>query len=168
MFFLLWIYWMNEPTWPAKLTRQADPPKCLAVETIQIHTRMWHAKFTSQRSPLPRSRSPGRTQLASLPPPSPHGSVSGAGEGVGSRPGPPTHLVQVLLLSLTCLHILTGHNIYAFYIERIIITKCIALGEGRIARKGWGAGLLPAPLKGVFCIIWNITGGQQALPYWRG
>ena len=91
MFFLaLKTHWINEPTWPAKLTRQADPPKCLAMETRQIHTRTWPAKFTSQRSPLPRSRSPGRTQLASLPPPSPHGSVSGAGGG-GGEPARPAH-----------------------------------------------------------------------------
>jgi hypothetical protein len=29
----------------------------------------------------------------------------------------------------------------------------LLLGEGKVARRGWGAGLLPAPLKGVFCII---------------
>jgi hypothetical protein len=31
--------------------------------------------------------------------------------------------------------------------------KYIAVGEGIIARRGWGAGLLPAPLKGMFCVF---------------
>jgi hypothetical protein len=76
------------------------------------------------------------------------------GEGARNRPGPPVHPEQVLLLSLECLHILTEHNIYIFYTERIKqIYKYIALGEEKVARRGWGAGLLPAPLKGVFCVI---------------
>jgi hypothetical protein len=32
--------------------------------------------------------------------------------------------------------------------------KYIAVGEGIIAGRGWGAGLLPAPLKGTFYIIY--------------
>jgi hypothetical protein len=59
------------------------------------------------------------------------------GEGADSRPGPPVHLEQVLLLSLECLHILTEHNIYAFYTERIgQVYKYIALGEGKVAKRG--------------------------------
>jgi hypothetical protein len=47
------------------------------------------------------------------------------------------HLEQVLLLSLECLHILTEHNIYAFHTERIKqVYKYIALGEGKVARRG--------------------------------
>ena len=70
-------------------------------------------------------------------PPSPPGSANGAGEGEESRPGPPVHLEQVLLLSLECLHILTEHNIYIFYTERIKqVYKYIALGEGKVARRG--------------------------------
>ena len=139
---------MNEPTWPAKMTRQADPPKCLAMETRQIHTRTWPAKFTSQRSPLPRSRSPGRTQLASLPPPPPTAPSAEQGEGVGSRPGPPTHLVQVLLLSLTCLHILTGHNIYAFYIERINKYNVYCFRRRKNCKEGVRSWSPPGPIKG--------------------
>jgi len=103
----------------AKLTRQINPPKCLAMETCQIHPRVWPAKFTCQRSPLPRSKSPGRTWLANLLPP-PHSSANGAGGG-GPRswPGPPVHLEQVLLLSHEWLHILVKHNTYIFYTERI-------------------------------------------------
>jgi hypothetical protein len=51
-------------------------------------------------------------------PPSPPAPPTEQGEGAESRPGPPVHLEQVLLLSLECLHILTEHNIYAFYTER--------------------------------------------------
>ncbi len=83
----------------AKLTRQINPPKCLAMETCQIYPRVWPAKFTCQRSPLPRSKSPGRTWLANLPPPptAPPTELEGRG-GERSRPGPPVHLEQVLLL----------------------------------------------------------------------
>ena len=51
-------------------------------------------------------------------PPTPAPLAEPGGEGARSRPGPPVHLEQVLLLSLECLHILTKHNIYAFYTER--------------------------------------------------
>ena len=109
--------------------RQLDQPNGPAQQIRQNGLPWEHAKSTRECDP-PNSRAKdppfpaqdpqaGHNSPAS-PPPSPPGSVSGAGEGVGSRPGPPTHLVQVLLLSLTCLHILTGHNIYAFYIERTI------------------------------------------------
>jgi hypothetical protein len=47
------------------------------------------------------------------------------------------HLEQVLLLSLECLHILTEHNIYAFYTERTKqVYNVLLLGEGKVARRG--------------------------------
>ena len=124
---------------------QLDPPNRPAKQTRQNVLPWKHAKSTSEHDP-PNSLArdppfPAQDPQADMtcqppPPPPPTAPSAEQGEGVGSRPGPPTHLVQVLLLSLTCLHILTGHNIYAFYMERIISIKCIALGEGRIARKG--------------------------------
>ncbi len=80
------IYWINEPTWPAKLTRQADPPKCLAVETRQIHTRMWPAKITSQRSPLPCSRFPRQDTTHQPPPLPPTAPSAERGRGWGADP----------------------------------------------------------------------------------
>ncbi len=96
----LFIAYENPPNKCAKLTRQINPPKCLAMETCQIHLRVWPANFTCQRSPLPRSKSPGRTWLANLLPPPQlrQRSRRGGGGGARSRPGPPMHLEQVLLL----------------------------------------------------------------------
>jgi len=106
---------------------QLDPPNRPAKQTRQNVLPWKHAKSTREHDP-PNSRAkdpPFPAQdpqaghnLPASPPPPPTAPSAEQGEGVGSRPGPPTHLVQVLLLSLTCLHILTGHNIYAFYIER--------------------------------------------------
>ena len=45
------------------------------------------------------------------------------------------------------------------------VYKYIAVGERIVARRGWGAGLLPAPLKGVFCIIWILQEvSRRAIP----
>jgi hypothetical protein len=99
-----------------------------------------------------------RQDLASHPsPPPPHGSANGAGEGAGSRPGPPTHTEQVLFLSLHISWMATysyiTQHIHILHRADCIKYKCIAVGEGIIARRGCGAGLLPAPLKGMFCIF---------------
>ncbi len=124
----------NTPNPPANMTRQIHLPE-IPPSPLKI-PQAGHDLPAS--SPLPPPRLPQRSR----------------GEGARSRPGPPVHLEQVLLLSLECLHILTEHNIYAFYTEQIKqVHKYIALGERKVARRGWGAGLLPAPLKGVFCII---------------
>jgi hypothetical protein len=144
----------NPPNKCAKLTRQINPPKCLAMETCQIHPRVWPAKFTCQRSPLPRSRSPGRTWLANLPPP-PQLRQRSRGEG-----GQEADLARLCILSryfyfLMNDYIFLYNTTLIFYTERINkVYKYIAVGEVKVARRGWGAGLLPAPLKGVFCIIW--------------
>ncbi len=60
-----------------------------------------------------------RQDTTRQPPPSPHGSGSGAGEGVGADPARPRILYRYFCFP-SCLHILTGHNIYTFYIERTI------------------------------------------------
>ncbi len=53
------------------------------------------------------------------PPPSPHGTATGAGEGAGADPARLRILYRYFCFP-SCLHILTGHDIYAFYIERTI------------------------------------------------
>ncbi len=45
--------------------------------------------------------------------------------------------------------------------------KYIAVGEGTISRRGWGADLLLAPLKGMFCMF-SCYRRSAGLPYWRG
>ncbi len=127
--------------------RQNNPPEKSAMATCWIHPQLKPTEFTRrkdplfnsrlacQRSPLPCSKSPGKT-----------------------RPGPLTHLERVLLLSFPFslmvtypymtrhMHILHRADWY----ESIII---LLQEKELFARKGWGASLLPAPLKGVFCTI---------------
>ena len=93
--------------------RQLDLPNGPAKQTRQNVLPWEHAKSTRECDP-PNSRAkdpPFPAQdpqaghnLPASPPPPPTAPSAERGEGVGSRPGPPTHLVQVLLLSLTCLH----------------------------------------------------------------
>ena len=135
------------------MTRQTDPPSRPAKMSCRRNTPNPHANVTRQthkpKIPPPRFKIPRQdTTRQPPPPPSPHGSFSGAGEGVGSRPGPPTHLVQVLLLSLTCLHILTGHNIYAFYIERINKYEIYCFRRRKNCKEGVRSWSPPGPVKG--------------------
>jgi hypothetical protein len=114
---------------------QLDPPNRPAKQTRQNVLPWEHAKSTREHNP-PNSHARDPPFPASPPPPPPAPPTE-KGEGAESRPGPPVHLEQVLLLSLECLHILTEHNIYAFYTERIKqVHKYITLGEGIVARRG--------------------------------
>ncbi len=136
----------------AEFTCENNPPNLLARKTCHFNSRL-----ACQRSPLPRSKSPGRTWLANPPPPPPRVRQRSGGWGAGRRPGPPTHIEQLLLLSFHISWMVT----YSYKTQYIHILhradwmkyKYITVGEGTIARRGWGAGLLPALLKGVFCII---------------
>ncbi len=68
----------------AGFTRENNPPNLLARKTCHFSSRL-----ACQRSPLPCSKSPGKTRPANPPPP-PHGSANGAGGG-GREPARPTH-----------------------------------------------------------------------------
>jgi hypothetical protein len=137
--------------------RQLDLPNGPAKQTRQNVLPWEHAKSTRECDP-PNSRAkdpPFPAQdpqaghnLPASPPPPPTAPSAEQGEGVGSRPGPPTHLVQVLLLSLTCLHILTGHNIYAFYIERINKYKMYCFRRRKNCKEGVRSWSPPGPVKG--------------------
>ena len=131
----------------ARSTREYDPPNLLARDP-----------------PFPAQDSPGRTWLASLLPPPPHGSANGAERGrARSWPGPPVHLEQVLLLSHECLHILAKHNIYIFYTERTKqVYKYIAFRRRKSCKEGVRSWSPPGPVKGSVLHNLNITGGQQA------
>ena len=142
---------------PAKWMSQLDPPNRPAKQTRQNVLPWKHAKSTREHNPpnshardppFPAQDPPGRTWLASLPPPSPPGSANGAGEGAESRPGPPVHLEQVLLLSLKCLHILTEHNIYAFSTERINKYKMYCFRRRKSCKEGVRSWSPPGPVKG--------------------
>ena len=135
------------------MTRQIDPPSGPAKMSCHGNTPNPPANMTRQihlpeipPSPL---KIPRQDMTCQPPPPLPPTAPSAEqGEGVGSRPGPPTHLVQVLLLSLTCLHILTGHNIYAFYIERINKYKMYCFRRRKNCKEGVRSWSPPGPIKG--------------------
>jgi hypothetical protein len=144
----------NPPKWSAKATRQNNPPwqlaefRCdfnpqnlLAKTRCHFNSRYWLAREPPFPAQNPQAR-PGP------PSPPPKLRATEEGEGAGDWPGSPLHPEQVLLLSFPShewLHILIWHNIYAFYTERTNGWKYnyITLGERIIARKGWGAHLLP-------------------------
>ncbi len=96
---------------PPNKCAQINPPEKSAMATGWIHPRLKPAEFTRRKNPpfqlaaclpeipLPRSKSPGKTWPAIPPPLPPAARPTEQGEGAGSRPGPPTHLEQVLLLS---------------------------------------------------------------------
>ncbi len=146
---------------------QTDPPSRPAKMSCRGNTPNSHANITSQ-IPLPEIPSSllkiPRQDMTCQPPPSspPPAPPTEWGEGAESRPGPPVHLEQVLLLSLECLHILTEHNIYAFYTERINEYKMYCFRRRKSCKEGVRSWSPPGPVKGGVCIIWSITGGQQA------
>ncbi len=123
----------NPPNKCAKITRRNDPPEKSAMTTCQIHTRLKPAEFTRRKDPpfqptacLPVNppsplRIP-RQDLARHSPPPLQLRQRSRGEGAGSRPGPPTHPEQVLLLSFPFSWMATyslWHNTYIFHTERI-------------------------------------------------
>ncbi len=140
------------PWQPAGFIRENNPPNLLARKICHFNSRL-----ACQRSPLPCSKSPGWTRPANPPPPPPQLRQRSRGRGQGAGPGPPTHLNRYFCFYS---HFMNG-NIFLYDTTQTYSTqsglkwrhKYIAGGERIIARKGWGAGLLPAPLKGMFCII---------------
>ncbi len=143
------IYW---PWKPAKQMRQNNPPEkptskirhenlpdLWATKTRQIYSPEKPATSTrgllAREPPFPAQNPQARPGPPSLPPPSSFVNGEG-GEGAGSRPSPPTHPEQVLLLSFPFhewLHILIWHNIYIFCIERTNMKhNYIAVGERTI------------------------------------
>ena len=134
----------------AEFTRENNPPNLLARKTCHFNSRL-----ACQRSPLPRSKSPGRTWLANPPPPPQLRQRSGGGGREPTRPACAywtgtfpffSHLMNGYMFLYNTIHTYSAQSGLNEY-------KYITVGEGIIARRGWGAGLLPAPLKGVFCII---------------
>ena len=89
---------------------------------------------------------PGRTRPASPPSP-PHGSGNGAGEGAGADPARP-RILNRYFCSPSCLHILTGHNIYALYIERINKYKMYCFRRRKNCKEGVRSWSPPGPVKG--------------------
>ena len=132
---------------------QLDPPNRPAKWTRQNVLPWKHAKSTREHDP-PNSLAKDPPFPAQDPqaghnlPASPHGSVSGAGGGGGEPTRPAYASCTGTLLSLTCLHILTGHNIYAFYIERINKYKMYCFRRRKNCKEGVRSWSPPGPVKG--------------------
>ena len=135
------------------MTRQTDPPSRPAKMSCRGNTPNPPANMTRQ-IPLPEIppsllKIPRQDITCQSPPPLPPTAPSTEqGEGVGSRAGPPMHLEQVLLLSLKCLHILTEHDIYAFYMERINEYKMYCFRRRKSCKEGVRSWSPPGPVKG--------------------
>ncbi len=152
------------PWQPAGFTRENNPPNLLARKICHFNSRL-----ACQRSPLPCSRSP-RLDPARHPPPQQLRQRS-RGRGQGAGPAHPRILNRYFYFHS---HFMNGYiflydTIHTYSTQSGLMWKYkyIAVGEGIIARKGWGASLLPAPLKGMFCTI-NYCRRSAGLPYWQG
>ncbi len=101
----------NSPNKCAKINRRNNPPEKSAMATCWIHTRLKPAEFTFRKDApfqlavclpeIPPSllKIPREDPARHPSPPPPQLRQRSRGEGAGSRPGAPTHLEQVLLLS---------------------------------------------------------------------
>ncbi len=113
---------INAPKWPAKIScrgnLQDSPARIIrriySPEKSAISTR----GLLARDPPFPAQNPQARPGPPALPPPQQLRQRS-RGEGAGSRPGPPTHIEQVLLLSYEWLHILIWNDTYIFYTEQI-------------------------------------------------
>ena len=90
---------INVPKWPAKISCRENLPDSPARITRRIYLPEKPAISThgllARDPPFPAQKSPGKTRPANPPPP-PTAPPTERGEGAGSRPGPPTHIEQVL------------------------------------------------------------------------
>ncbi len=138
---------------------QLDPPNRPAKQNRQNVLPWKHARFTREHDPpihlpgippSPLKIPQAGHDLPASPPSPPRLRQRSRGEGAGSRPGPPVHLEQVLLLSLECLHILTEHNIYAFYTERIkqVYKYVYCFRRRKSCKEGVRSWSPPGPVKG--------------------
>ena len=135
------------------MTRRTDPPSRPAQMSCRRDTPNPHANMNRQihepkipPSPLKIPRQD--TTCQPPPPPSPHGSVSGAGGGGGEPARPAYASCTGTLLPLACLHILTEHNIHAFYIERINKYKMYCFRRKKNCKEGVRSWSPPGPVKG--------------------
>jgi hypothetical protein len=142
---------------------QLDPPNRPAKWTRQNVLPWKHAKSTREHDPpnslardppFPAQDPPGRTWLASLLPPPPPAPPTEQGGG-GKEPTRPACASWTGTFTFPWMftYPYRTQHIRILYRADKTVYKYITLGEGKVARRGWGAGLLPAPLKGVFCII---------------
>ncbi len=87
--------WNNPPEKYASKICHENLPDLYATKTRQIYTQEKHAtltrSFACQRTPLPRSESPGKTRPATPSPPPPGNSVNGEGAGGGREPARLAH-----------------------------------------------------------------------------
>ena len=150
----------DPPKWPANITRHGNLLDSPARITRRIYlpekTSHFNSRLACQRSPLPCSKSPGRTWLAIPPPPLRLRQRSG-GRGQGAGPAHPrilnSYFSFLFHISWMATYSCITQYIHILHRADWMKYKYVAVGEGIIARRGWGAGLLPAPLKGMFCIF---------------
>ncbi len=139
------------PWQPAGFTWENNPPNLLTRKICHFNSRL-----ACQRSPPSLLKIPRLDPARQSSPPQQLRQRS-RGRGQGAGPAHPRILNRYFCFHS---HFMNGYiflydtiHTYSAQSGWIWKYKYIALGEGIVARKGWGASLLPAPLKGVFCII---------------
>jgi hypothetical protein len=131
---------MDPPSKPAKMSCHGNTPNPHANVTRQIH----EPKIPPSLLKIPRQD----TTCQPPPPPSPHGSVSGAGGGGGEPTWPAYASCTGTFAFPSCLHILTGHNIYTFYIERVNKYKMYCFRRRKNCKEVVRSWSPPGPIKG--------------------
>ncbi len=130
---------INAPKWPAKISCRENLPdsptriirRIYLPEKPAISTR----GFLARDPPFPAQNSQARPGPPTLPPP-PTAPPTERGEGAGSRPGPPTHIEQVLFISFPISWMATyssiTQHIHILHGADQVKYKYIAVGEGII------------------------------------
>ena len=160
---------INAPKWPAKISCRENLPDSPARIIRRIYLPEKPAISTrgllARDPPFPAQNPQARPGPPTLPPP-PSSSANGAeGEGAGSRPGPPTHLEQVLLLSFPISWMVTYSDVirYIHILHRADWMKYNILLKEKEQLLGGGEELVSSrPVKGSVLHNCIITGGQQA------
>jgi len=134
------------------LTRQTDPPSRPAKMSCRGNTPNLHANVTRQtlKPKIPPSlfKIPRQDTTRQPPPPLPPRLRQRSGGGGGEPTRPAYASCTGTFAFLTCLHILTGHNIYAFYIERINKYEMYCFRRRKNCKEGVRSWSPPGPNKG--------------------
>ena len=129
-----------------------DPPSKYAKMACHGNTPNPHANVTRQihepKIPPSLLKIPRQDTTCQPPPPLPPTAPSAErGRGWGADPARLRILYRYFCFP-SCLHILTGHNIYAFYIERINKYKMYCFRRRKNCKEGVRSWSPPGPIKG--------------------
>ena len=130
---------MDPPSKPAKMSCHGNTPNPHANVTRQIH----EPKIPPSLLKIPR-----KDTTCQPPPPLPP-RLRQRSEGGGGEPTRPAYASCTGTFAFpSCLHILTGHNIYTFYIERVNKYKMYCFRRRKNCKEVVRSWSPPGPIKG--------------------